>query len=426
LAGNRDQDIHWLRANNQHIFALDYELEGLALDGLGKEPEAIADFEQAAKTLNEDKSYGLEDFNEVSKDPAWRAGASAVDRRKIGDIHRKMGRLDDAIADYSESLQLKADPIAFDSRAGAYQLEKKWDLAIKDDADAIRLAPKNAIYHNNRGQAYVAMKETDAAIADFQEAIKLLPTFSGAYHSLAMAYFNSNRFDLAEANFELAIANAPRRFWDNYNPLGLSKYYLGKYDQAIGDYNIALEVTPPENIAAILNNRGSAYREMGDPIAAMVDLDKAIERAPNFGRAYYNRANIFRWLGDNASAERDYRKALELEPTGQTALAANCWLNVSAGAFDNATKDCTQASALRFDTDAYVLERLGDAYLELGKLDLAKASFEKSLKVAPKFPDALIGLGSVRLKQGDAGGKDDIEQARNIAQQLSEQTSHQP
>jgi len=93
---------------------------------------------------------------------------------------------------------------------------------------------------------------------------------------------------------------------------------------------------------------------------------------------------------------------------------------------DNATKECAQASALRVDTDAYVLESLGEAYLKLGRLDLAKSSFEKSLKIAPKFPDALLGRGSVRLKQGDIGGKADIELAHNIEQQLSDQESSKP
>jgi tetratricopeptide (TPR) repeat protein/WD40 repeat protein len=422
-----DEDIHWLRANNQHIYALDYEIEAMAFDGLGKAPEAIADFEQAAKALSDDKYYGrLEEFKEVSKDPAWRASTLSVYRKRIGDLHRKMDRLDEAIADYSESLKLKADPIAFDSRAGAYQLEKKWDLAIQDYTDAIKLAPKNAAYHNDRGQALVAAKKVDAAITDFQQAINLQPGFSGAYHNLANAYFNGNHFDLAEPNYELAISNAPRRFWDNYNPLGLSKYYLGKYEAAIENYNIALDLVPPQDSAPILNNRAAAYREMGNPRAAMADLDKAIELAPNFGRAYYNRANVFRWLGDNESAERDYRKALELEPSGQTALAANCWLDVSTGALDKAIKECAEASALRVDTDAYVLESLGEAYLKLDSLDSAKSSFEKSVKIAPKFPDALLGRGSVRLKKGDIGGKEDVELATNIKQQLSHRGAVDP
>lgn len=416
----KDEDIHWLRANNQHISALDYELEALAFERLGKPSEAIAGFEQATKALNDDKYYGLEEFKEVSKDPAWRAGALAVYRRKIGDIHQKMGRLDEAVADYSDALKLKADPISFDSRAGTYQLEKHWDLAIKDYTDAIELAPKDASYYNKRGQAYMTVKNIDAAVTDFQQAIKLQPGFSAAYHNLANAYFNTNRFALAEANFELAISNAPRRFWDNYNPLGLSKYYLGKYEAAIENYNIALDLVSPKDSAPILNNRAAAYREMGNPRAAMADLDKAIELAPNFGRAYYNRANVFRWLGDNESAERDYRKALELEPSGQTALAANCWLDASSGALDKATKECAEASALRVDTDAYVLESLGEAYLKLDSLDEAKSSFEKSVKIAPEFPDALIGRGSVRLKQGDIGGKEDIELATNVKQRLSQ------
>jgi len=110
--GLEDEDIHWLHANNLHISALDYEIEALAFDSLGKAGEAIADFEQAAKALNDDKSYGLDDFKDASNDPAWRAYKLAVYRKKIGDIYWKTGRIDDAMNAYRKAHEIIDDAAA--------------------------------------------------------------------------------------------------------------------------------------------------------------------------------------------------------------------------------------------------------------------------------------------------------------------------
>ena len=107
-----DDDFGWMHANNVRLFAMQDEIEALAFDSVGKANQAIADLEQAVKSLNDDKTYGLDDFKAVSNDPAWRAYKLALYRKKIGDIYSKLGNADEAATAYRQAQKLVDDALA--------------------------------------------------------------------------------------------------------------------------------------------------------------------------------------------------------------------------------------------------------------------------------------------------------------------------
>jgi tetratricopeptide (TPR) repeat protein len=63
-------------------------------------------------------------------------------------------------------------------RGQSYFNEGKYDLAIADYDQAIRLDPKDADYYNDRGLAYYAKGDYDRAIADFQQVLRINPADS--------------------------------------------------------------------------------------------------------------------------------------------------------------------------------------------------------------------------------------------------------
>jgi tetratricopeptide (TPR) repeat protein len=107
-----DDDLHWMHANNVKLFAIQEEIEALAFDSTGKANEAIADFEQAATSLDASKAYGLDDFKALSNDPAWRAYKLALYRKKIGDIDLKLGKADESANAYRQAQKLVDDALA--------------------------------------------------------------------------------------------------------------------------------------------------------------------------------------------------------------------------------------------------------------------------------------------------------------------------
>ena len=85
---------------------------------------------------------------------------------------------------------------------------------------------------------------------------------------------------------------------------------VGRYDEAIADYDQALDIHPDH--AVTLNNRAWALFKMGRINEAVPDVEKSIRRDATSPHAFDTRAHLRQALGDPESAYRDYRKAMDL------------------------------------------------------------------------------------------------------------------
>ncbi len=84
----------------------------------------------------------------------------------------------------------------------------------------------------------------------------------------------------------------------------------GQYDEAILNYNKALEINP--RYALAYYNRGNAYDEKGQYDQAISDFTKALEINPRFGEAYIRRGGAYGKKGQYDQAISDFNKALEI------------------------------------------------------------------------------------------------------------------
>jgi tetratricopeptide (TPR) repeat protein len=82
----------------------------------------------------------------------------------------------------------------------------------------------------------------------------------------------------------------------------------------IDDYNRAIELSAKPS-AVYYNNRGWAYLEIGQLDKALTDLNKAIEIAPNFGKAFANRGSYYMKLKDYSHAIADFTAAAQFTTT---------------------------------------------------------------------------------------------------------------
>lgn len=97
-----------------------------------------------------------------------------------------------------------------------------------------------------------------------------------------------------------------------YNNRGTAYAALGKYGQAIEDYNKVIEINPAD--ANVYYNRGIAYAALGNYGQAIEDNNKFIEINPADALAYNNRANAYAALGNQKQAIEDFDKAIEIDP----------------------------------------------------------------------------------------------------------------
>src|SRR3989338_1009414 len=93
---------------------------------------------------------------------------------------------------------------------------------------------------------------------------------------------------------------------------GIDKYTHNRYQEAIKDYDRAIELNPEDKNA--LNNRGVAKQEIGDYAGAIRDYDKALELNPEDAIAFDNMEVAKKEIREYARAIEDYRKAIDLKP----------------------------------------------------------------------------------------------------------------
>jgi tetratricopeptide (TPR) repeat protein len=86
--------------------------------------------------------------------------------------------------------------------------------------------------------------------------------------------------------------------------------YEDQYDQAISDFNKAIEIDP--RLAHAYNNRGWAYMKKWRYDQAISDFDKTIEIDPKFVEAYYYRAIVYFLVEEYEKSLVDAIKAQQL------------------------------------------------------------------------------------------------------------------
>jgi tetratricopeptide (TPR) repeat protein len=112
---------------------------------------------------------------------------------KSGDALLAQGEYDDAIAEYTQALDI--DPnyaAAYEGRGNVYFFQGYYDSAIIEYNRIILLSPKYAEAYFRRAVAYYNKGDYERAIAGYNEAIRLNPRFVLAYTNRQIAYLNRN------------------------------------------------------------------------------------------------------------------------------------------------------------------------------------------------------------------------------------------
>ena len=100
--------------------------------------------------------------------------ASALQQRAT--INVSQGKYQEAVADYSEALKVKAkDPNIFERRAYAEIQLKDYDKALHDYNEAIKLSPEEPKYYQVRAFIYQTKGDFKAALADVDKILTLDP-----------------------------------------------------------------------------------------------------------------------------------------------------------------------------------------------------------------------------------------------------------
>jgi len=153
-----------------------------------------------------------------------------------GNAHLDKGKYDKAIADFTQAIRLKPDfAFAYNNRGIAHSDQGDHAKAIADLTEAIRLKPDFAAAYNERGIALADKGDYDRAISDYTEAIRLEPDDAAAYSNRAWAFFrkNSPQKGLADIRKALRLNSNDKYALDTAGHILLA---LGRIDGAIAAF----------------------------------------------------------------------------------------------------------------------------------------------------------------------------------------------
>ena len=103
-----------------------------------------------------------------------------------------------------------------------------------------------------------------------------------------------------------------------YNHRGLVYFSLSQYNEALTDFNMAIDIEP--NDTRVYTNRGLTYRMLKQTDMALADFNKSIELNPLWPDTFYGRSLTYFDMGDVRSALENCDKAIALKPDFKQAV----------------------------------------------------------------------------------------------------------
>lgn len=180
---------------------------------------------------------------------------AAMDYFVSGGTHLDKGKLDQAIADYTEAIQLKPDLfVAYLNRGTAQRKKGEVDLAIADYTKAIELKADLFDAYTLRGICYGKKGRYEEAIADFTKALEKKPHYL-TYHGLAWIFATSKNDKYRNSARAVELAQKAvqiHRIANSLNTLAAAYAEAGRFKEAVETQEEAID---------LLKKQGSAPKE---------------------------------------------------------------------------------------------------------------------------------------------------------------------
>ncbi|MFI6711022.1 tetratricopeptide repeat protein [Nonomuraea sp. NPDC050478] len=170
---------------------------------------------------------------------------------------------------------------------------------------------------------------------------------------------------------------------------------LGDPEAALADLDAAVAADPgyPDYYV----DRGNLRYRLGRLDEAEADYESAMRAGPPFPEPYYNRSEVRYARGDLAGALADLDHAVELDPGFTDAYVNRAGLLVAMDEFDRAKADVE-----RDPGNPFLLSVLGQIETAQGNLVGARKAFDSALERAPELAAAWAGRGALAFEEGDA------------------------
>ena len=237
-------------------------------------------------------------------------------------------------------------------------------------------------------------------ISLWSDVIAKAPDNPRAYNNRGRALGDLGRFDEALADFNRTLALNPANS-DAYNNRANILVQRGQLDEAIADCNRALALAPRMDyqVSRIYFNRGTALVRKNQLDPAIQDFNEAIRYEPNHESAHFNRGIAYAAKGEYGRAIDDYTFVLGANANNSRALNNRGIAYRQSGNLDSAIADFSAALRLQPSYGAALINR-GLVWSLKGELGRAEEDLTRGISLMPDNADGLTARGSVYLRKG--------------------------
>lgn len=351
--------------------------------------------------------------------------------------YRESGNLEAATNAVTETLRLDpnyqrahelADTIKQEhyNRGITYLNDERYSEAVTAFQNAITLDSDFAIAHYNLGLAYLKMEAYPRAVPSLEKTTVLDPNHKAAHHALALAYLGQQELGKARETAREAL-----KIDANYQPVhSLLEAIDPSYrppetqDTTQPDPQEPTQPDPKQSIdpqpdaksrQQMHHELGTAYLDSKMHAEAIAEFQKAIDIDPDCVGAYISLGAVYLEMEQLDDAENAVRAALRIDADSQSARQL--------------LEDIEQARPVRPEPEPpkqtrpstdppdtkQNLER-GQVFLNSRQYDQAAAAFKRVIKADASSIEAHYGLGQAYL---EIGAFDDAKAAADTVLRLN-------
>ncbi len=158
-----------------------------------------------------------------------------------GQYFMESGNNDEAIADFTKSIEMRDYVAAYLNRSSVYLKMGLVDKALDDCNKMISLSPDNAYAYNTKGECLNEKKEYTESVEAVDKAIQLKPDYDLPCYTKGNALNSLGKYDEAIIAFNSAI-NINSRFKEAYNNRSVAYFEKKEYAKALTDVLKAKEL----------------------------------------------------------------------------------------------------------------------------------------------------------------------------------------
>lgn len=176
----------------------------------------------------------------------------------------------------------------------------------------------------------------------------------------------------------------------------------GEYDNAVIEFNRALEIEPQN--PNVLINLGKCYLFKSEPEDAARCLEEAVAVAHEYADAHFFLGKAYLELGLQEKAINEFKESLNINPRYEAAKRLlNRHMRVGAGRRGENEQKPVAGEEERLSRRANIHFHMGNALFQKKLYQEALLEYKEAIRLRPNFPDIRSRLGELYMKRGTYG-----------------------